>query len=190
MSSKKLIYDRSSCRITHWGCSFDSLLELRFALSIQDEFEFLRSPVSVYYDPTTKQAVDHIRLCTRRYTPDFLIRHEQTKVAQWVEIKPRAFADHASVASRKSVAENYIRWKGYDWEYKIVFDDEIHLTAEQEQEFERCCQLKYKSAGKLNLQELNNVLYINTPTLFSRSASNKKIEFVMFGENGKRKGLE
>jgi hypothetical protein len=39
------------------------------------------------------------------------------------------------------VAENYIRWKNYDWKYKVVFDDEIILTAKQLEQFEDCCKL-------------------------------------------------
>ena len=86
--SEKFIY-RKSYKIIHWGCSFDSLLEVKFALSIQDEYEFLRSRITIYYDRTTKKPVNYLRRNYGSYTPDFLIRHKQTKKAFWVEVKPQ-----------------------------------------------------------------------------------------------------
>lgn len=76
-----------SRKIGGWGCQFDSLTEFKFAISIMDEYEFLRSRVSIYYDPKTKMSSDYIRECYSRYTPDFLIRHKETLEATLVEIK-------------------------------------------------------------------------------------------------------
>ena len=101
-----------SHKIIYWAVEFDSLLELKYALSIQGEYEFLRSHIPVYYDPVTKRPTNYIRSNIRRYTPDFLIRHKETKQAFWIEIKPRAFTDHAQLDLRKEVAERYIQWKG------------------------------------------------------------------------------
>ena len=180
LQETKFRYARSH-KIINWGCAFDSLTELKFAISIMEEYEFLRARVSIYYHPGTKQPTNYIRTFHHRYTPDFLIRHKETKEAFLVEIKPRAFENDTQLTLRKEVAENYIRWKKYDWKYKVVFDDEIILTEEQLEEFEQCCKLKSKSSYKLWFQEYNKKFDRSAPPLFKNVLSNARIEFVMFG---------
>lgn len=178
---------RGSRKIIYWGSSFDSLLELKYALSIQDEYEFLRSHISVYYDPSTKEPTNYIRNNIRRYTPDFLIRHKLTKEAYWVEIKPKAFSDYAQLALRKEVAENYILWKGYDWEYKVVYDDEIILTLDQLVQFNECCTLISKSARKHWFEKYNTRFDRSAPSLFAKAPDNSRVKFVMFGQDSSLK---
>ncbi len=130
-----------SFKIINWGCQFDSLLELKYAISIQDEYEFLRSRVTIYYHHGNFRPTDYIREGVRHYTPDFLIRHKKTAESFLVEIKPRAAQNDAQLIIRKEVAENYIRWKHYDWKFKVVFDDQIVLTGEEFAVFRDCCKL-------------------------------------------------
>lgn len=105
MPAKKNVLPYRICRkISGWGFQFDSLTELKYAISIMEEYHFLRSPVSIYYHPGTKLTIDHIRRCHLRYTPDFLIRHKQTFEAFVVEIKPRTFEHHPQLLLRKVVA--------------------------------------------------------------------------------------
>ena len=171
----------ASRRITGWGYCFDSLTELKYAISISDEFEFLRARISIYYHPGTLQPTDYIRDCHRRYTPDFLIRHQQTGEAFLVEIKPRAFQGDPQLSLRKEVAENYIRWKNYDWKFKVVFDDEIILNAEQLDDFEECRKLKSKSSYKTWFEQYHKKLDRSSLSFFKKTSDNKKIEFVMLG---------
>jgi hypothetical protein len=184
--SKPFKYGKSH-KIIYWGCSFDSLLELKFALSVQSEYEFLRSNIIVYFDPKTKCPTDYIRANIRRYTPDFLIRHKETNKAFWIEIKPRAFSDHAQLALRKEVAERYIQWKGYDWEYKVVYDDEIKLTLDQLVQFNECCVLIPKSARKIWFEKYNKRFDRSTPSLFFKAPENSRIRFVMYGQKSSLK---
>lgn len=123
-------------KVVGWGCRFDSLTELKYVISIMDDYHFLRAPVSIFYHPGTKIPIDHIRRFHRPYAPDFLIRHKQTWKAYLVEVKPRVFQNHPQLALRKAVAENYISRKCLDWKYRIVFDDEIILSEEQLADFE------------------------------------------------------
>jgi hypothetical protein len=162
-------------QVINWGCHFDSLTELRYAVSIMEEYAFLRNHVSIYYHPGTRQPTTYLRRCHRRYTPDFLIRHKQTGKASLIEIKPRAFEHHPQLALRKDVAENYIRFKNYDWIYKVVFDDEIILNEEQWHAFEDCRKLKSKSNREGCLEEYTDRFQRTAPT-------NKQIDFVMFGK--------
>lgn len=165
-TQNKFLY-RKSLKMINWGCCFDSLLEMKYAVSIMEDYQFLRARVSIYYDPVNKKPTNYIRECTRRYTPDFLVRHKETGKAFLVEIKPRAFANDPQLVLRKEVAENYIRWKNYDWTYKVIFDDEIILTAEQLEEFEQCCKLKSKSAWKIWFREYNSRFDRSAPNIFA-----------------------
>jgi len=170
-----------SHKIISWGCAFDSLLELKYAVSIMEEYEFIRGRLSIYYHPATRMPADYIREFHRRYTPDFLIRHKETGNAFLIEIKPRRFDNEQQLTLRKEVAENYIRWKNYDWKYKVVFDDEIILNAEQLEEFEQCCKLKNKSSRNLWFAEYNKKFDRSAPNLISKVPTNRNIRFVMFG---------
>ncbi len=186
--SKPFKYGQSY-KIIYWGCCFDSILELKYALSIQNEYEFLGSHISVYYDPVTRRPTNYIRENIRRYTPDFLIRHKETKQAFWVEIKPRAFNDQEHLALRKQVAENFIQWKGYDWKYKVVYDDEITLNLDQIVQFNECCSLIKKSAGKIAFRKQNNRFDRSAPSLFFRVPSDSRVRFVMFGQESSLKKI-
>ena len=84
-------HNRKSHKIIHWGCCFDSLLELRYAMSIRRDYEFIRSRLHIYYDKETLTRTSYIRTGIKHYTPDFLIRNKTTNEAFLVEIKPRAF---------------------------------------------------------------------------------------------------
>ncbi|PQV59483.1 hypothetical protein CLV53_11844 [Sediminibacterium magnilacihabitans] len=131
-------------RVSGWGCQFDSLTELKYAMSIMEDYYFLRSPVSIYYHPGTKITIDQVRRCHLRYTPDFLIRHKQTFEAYLIEIKPRVFQNHPQLVLRKAIAENYIARKRLDWRYKVVFDDEVILNSDQLDAFNTCPSLHTK----------------------------------------------
>lgn len=180
-------YEKKSIKIINWGCSFDSLTEIKFTLSIMDEFEFLRERVSIYYHPGTLLPTEYIRDCHRRYTPDFLIRHKQTREAFLIEVKPSAYRNHPQLILRQKVAENYIKWKGYDWKFKIVFDNEIFLDSEQLASFEECRKLKSKSSFKLWFQQYNSRFDRSAAPLFSRVPNDKDVRFIMFGERSLKK---
>lgn len=177
---------KKSHRIINWGCSFDSLTEVKFAISIMEEYKFIRGRVCIYFHPGTKLPTEYIRDCHRRYTPDFLIRHKETGKAFLVEIKPRAFENDPQLVLRRQVAENYIRWKNYDWTYKVVFDDEIFLNQEQWEEFQECCKLKKPSSLLLWFEEYNKKFDRSAPSFFSHNPSNSDIRFIMFGDRSEK----
>lgn len=178
----RFFYNRSY-RIIYWGCCFDSLLELKYAISIAADYEFLHARIPVWYDLKTKKPTSYIREGTRRYTPDFLIRHKQTGEAFWVEIKPGNFNDHAQLNLRKHVAENYIAWKKYDWKFKVVFGNEIQLSKEQYALYQELCQLKSKSAFKVHFSKWNSRFDRSAAPLFNTSGAD--VQFVMFGNKKK-----
>ena len=173
---------QKSHKIINWGCSFDSLTELKFAVSIMEEYEFIRERIRIYYHPGTLLPTDYIRESHRRYTPDFLMRHKETGEAFLVEIKPSVFRNHPQLLLRKKIAENYIHWKEYDWKFKVIFDDEILLDKEQWEEFQECRKLKSKSCWKLWFEQYNKKFDRSAPSFFSRTPTDTDIRFIMFGE--------
>lgn len=172
---------RKSYKIIGWGCRFDSLTELKYAISIREDYVFLRERVIIYYNPGSLQPTEYLSSNYRYYAPDFLIRHKVTGEAFLVEIKPRAYEGQPQLALRKELAERYIRWKGYDWKYKVVYDDEIILSEEELQDFEECCKLKSKSAFKIWFDRMNRRYTPGAPSIFKTTTDSKQIEFAMFG---------
>lgn len=182
MSAKRNHFSYSnSCKVTGWGCQFDSLTELKYAISITEEYHFLRSPVSIYYHPGTLQPVNSIRTFHRRYTPDFLIRHKHSGEAFLIEIKPRPFQLEHELVVRKQVAENYIRTHQYDWKFKVVFDDEILLTEQQLYDFEECLSLKGKLSFHDWASQYAGKINCGCPDLLSTYPPHMQTEYIMLG---------
>jgi len=175
---KKFAYTQSS-KLTGWRHHFDSLTEVKFVISIMEEYAYLRSPVSMYFHPGTHHLTHFPRLFHRRYTPDFLIRHLQTHEAFLVEIKPRAFEGHPKLSEHELIANNYIRSMKFDWTYKVVFDDEIILTADQLSEFEDCLRIR-DEAGRLDWFE-HYVKKMSALPAHLMVGSNAHIDFIMRG---------
>lgn len=163
---------RSSQRIIQWGGNFDSRLELKYAPFLSPGYEWLRSPVSIYFDPSTKRPVHFIRKNSRRYTPDFLIRHKVCKEAFWVEVKPHDYSDQWKLEQNKQLAEKYIRWRGYDWKFKVVYDDEFALNMEQTALFNEYSRM---------LDEVGKKIEFGSCPLFA-PPSHARTLFVMFGK--------
>ncbi|HRO45885.1 hypothetical protein [Agriterribacter sp.] len=80
MIAKEIIDDRKQ------GASS---LELKYAISIQDGYAYMRSRITIFYHHSTGQPTLYIRKGSRHFTPDFPIRHKQTAEAFLVEINPR-----------------------------------------------------------------------------------------------------
>lgn len=172
---------RNSDKINFWGNQFDSLLELKYALSIHDEYEVLRSRIVIYYHHGTCTPAPYIKEGVRHYTPDFLIRHKKTCEAFLIEIKPRAAQHDPKLIIRKKVAEKYIQWKGYDWKYKVVFDDEIILDETAWQIFENCKNLKSTSSLRQWMATQENRYGKTDPGAFPGSISDHEIQYIIFG---------
>lgn len=173
-------YTRSK-KISNWGCHFDSLTELKYAISILDEFEFIRERVVIYYDRATKEPTEYLRGNNSYYVPDFLIRNKLTGEAFLVEIKPRGFEGQLQLDIRKGLAEKYIKMKKYDWKFKIVYDDEIILTEEQLEDFKECCRMSSKTAFQMWFDQYNKKLNRAAPSPLKNASPEARIRFIMFG---------
>ena len=161
-----------------WNCRFDSLTELRFAISVMEDHAIMRSPISVYFHPSTGQLAHFPKWSFLRYTPDFLIRNYETKKATLVEIKPRSFEHQSSLALHHLVANNYIRSLKLDWTYKVIFDDQIILSEEQLNQYRDCLRLSLKDRFRWYEEYYKRITGNQSLTAYK---SRKEMEFLMYG---------
>jgi hypothetical protein len=177
-----------SKKITNWGCQFDSLTELKYAISIIEEYEFLRERIVIYYERATREPTAYLRGNNSFYKPDFLIRNKTTGEAFLVEIKPRGFDDYKQLELRKELAEKYIKKNGFDWKFKIVYDDEIILTEEQLEDFKECCRLKSKSAFKMWFDQFKRKWDHAGQSPLRNASPEASVRFIMFGHTAQAGG--
>jgi hypothetical protein len=175
---------KKSYPFIYWGCHFDSLTELKYAISIVAEYEFLRAVIPIYFNPKTKQTTDYILEGIRRYTPDFIIRHKITNRAFLIEIKPEKFSDYAELDLRSTIAEHYIKRKNLDWTFKIVYGNEIELSGKNLELFEQCCNFRLNRYVDKNFSDWNIKFDPTAAPLFS-GPKNGNVQFIMFGKREK-----
>lgn len=128
-------YDIPARAVHYDNCLLDSMLELRYLISIENTHAFLCDDIGIYYESESFKETQIINDGLRKYTPDFLVRNWETGKATLVEIKPKTYDDYYSLAKRRKVAEDFISYFGYDWEYKVVFSNEFELTDRQKKKF-------------------------------------------------------
>ena len=150
------------------GCIFDSILELKFVLSIEKDFHFLRAHIPIWYDPKKLEPTNYLTETTKTYTPDFLIRDKEYKTAYLVEIKPRNISCSLQTAIRTRVAERFIEKNNYDWKFIILYDDEIWLSEEQQEKFALLKNYKESFTNILRFQQMDR-RFNNTSLKYSKT---------------------
>lgn len=136
-----------------WGHHYDSLTEIRFLLSILEEFAFVRAPLSLYFFAGSDRFSHFPCNHSLRYTPDFLIRHYQTAQAWLIEIKPEGYTDTGRLAQHARLVDRYIHAMKFDWQYRLIRSDEILLSAEQLAYFDQFRRLTQKQAQQEWLED-------------------------------------
>ena len=122
----KYIY--KSKTVFYNGYVFDSFLELRYALMIEETHAWLRDGIEIYYGVNVQSS--GIKQKLHCYRPDFLIRNLTTGIAEIVEIKPDVF-DKDSQKRRARIVAKFINRFSYDWTFRFITESEIALTPEQ-----------------------------------------------------------
>ncbi|NCI51386.1 hypothetical protein GWC95_15765 [Sediminibacterium roseum] len=128
-------YDIPSRAVHYDNCLLDSMLELRYLMFIEETHAFLREDIGIYYETESFSETHIISEGLRKYTPDFLVRNWVTGKAELIELKPKSYDDYYALAKRREVAEGFIKYFGYDWEYKVVFSNDFELTDRQKKKF-------------------------------------------------------
>jgi len=148
-------YTSPSTLIDYNGCQFDSLLELRFALMIEDKCSFILHPLQI---PTNQweSNIIHLLANTRFYTPDFLVRKRINNKAYLIEIKPNSkFTNDSNAQRNQRTAEDFIQLKKFDWEFKFIVEHDIRLSDEKEKLYRQLLSRKHKR-------------YLNRSPIFNR----------------------
>ena len=185
----KQFYKLNPDPVLYRGCFFHSFLELKFVLSIENEYCFLREPVKIGYNPRTLQTTSYFRTDTNIYTPDFLIRKKNGLNPCLVEIKPAFLRGNPEIDSYLRILKNYIDQNRLDWSVKIVFSDAIFLSRDQQSKFELLQKHKGKFSATIKLQDLdrkyNQSGMIYSSVVPSRQqagmSKNEYARFVKFG---------
>jgi len=176
-------------RIPYRGCLFDSLLELKYAMSIEDNYRFLREPVIIGYDPRSLSVTNYFRESTRLYTPDFVIRDKHDHAAWMIEIKPKSFLSAGTKNRLDIVAQNFIQSHNLDWKFKVVCEDDISLSREKLDRFSVFVKNRNSFKDILDLQtrvrrhtEEKQSFFGSTPMFPEDSLSKKEYAaYVMHG---------
>jgi len=176
-------------QIEYKGCFFHSLLELKFALLIEDSCSFLREPISIFYDKETLQPVSYIDTNPNKYTPDFLVRKWKDNTAYLIEIKADKFRDSDDLNKRKIIANNYLKSKNVDWTYKVIFDSDIKLNEEKAEKFKELRLKAGKFKQKLDFMKKDkrynqsDQLYFScSPRILNRDVTkNEYVKYVKYG---------
>ncbi|MDB5230471.1 MAG: hypothetical protein JWN76_1276 [Chitinophagaceae bacterium] len=175
MHTRNYTYIKAS-PVWYNGCYFHSKQELKFALSIEETYHYIREPIYIPFDPHTKLLPESHWSYVHFYVPDFLIRHKQANKAFLVEIKPDDFADHKSLALRKKLVQQFICRKEFDWQYKLVNENEIQLTENQFLKYLKICNITNESSVYIRSY------YTIVPTNHQTGLTNR--DYVSFLMNG------
>lgn len=156
-------YDKQAISGAYNGIWFDSLLELRYILSIENTHFWMRDGLSIYYN--LDDVPEGIKGGLKSYTPDFLIRDKRNGKAKLVEIKPSGYDDRWELIRRRKIAENFIQFMGLDWEFEVIFSDQVVLSPDAQIKFDDFLHklrmgLTPPQRGKPEWQSLNYADYI------------------------------
>ncbi|MBS1918271.1 MAG: TnsA endonuclease N-terminal domain-containing protein [Bacteroidetes bacterium] len=166
MHNRNFAY-KPSYKISYRGCCFHSLLELKYALAVEDDYRFLREPVQIAYDPKTLRSTNYLREGIKTYIPDFLVRSKSGGSALLVEIKPQDFCNELLLGQKKVIAENYIQANHLDWEYRLIKGDEIILNQIQKQKYQVYYDHRHSFHSIFDFQKLDRKLNEEPRNFFS-----------------------
>lgn len=138
---------KRAIRLEYKGVQFDSLLELRFILIIEDKCSWIKEPKTIFYDPETFKPITYLKENTKKYTPDFLVRKWKDNSAHLIELKPREFKDSDQMKIRNQVVINYILENNLDWKFVILSKEDLTLNDRLKMKFKEIIE-KNKSIGR------------------------------------------
>lgn len=124
-------YNRKNISINYKGNRLDSLLELKYIISVEDSHLWLRSGLTIHFQVYNEQGDSF----WKQYTPDFLVRNIKTNKAMLVETKPDRFDDFWKLAHCKNICVEHAGYFAYDWNYEVIYESNIRLSAERQTRF-------------------------------------------------------
>jgi hypothetical protein len=142
---------KPSQQTQYQGCSYHSLLELKFIIIIDDKCSWMREPIAIYYNIDTLEVTNYLNERTTKYVPDFLVRKWSGHSAHLIEVKPQKYLFSKQMKIRKTVVANYLNTRNYDWKYTILTENDIRLNAEQTSLFNKIKEENTNFNSKLHL---------------------------------------
>jgi len=166
------------------GCEFESVHELRFALSIEDAFAYLLHPRRIFNSYYRENgSVVAIEDTTSSYKPDFLIRSYSENTVSFFEIKPHGFNDWEQYSKRNRIMNNFQK----QLDLRIEFQWHFGLASLSEEKLRKFQALMknqaYEKKFFLTLDKLypgrNKKIPFTIPAEYSTS---EYFNFVVHGE--------
>ncbi|MFA0960325.1 DUF1064 domain-containing protein [Roseivirga sp. BDSF3-8] len=174
-------------KVQYNGIFFDSTLELKFALLIEDTCEYIYHPLSIWYDRNDLSKFGK-QVCPHRYEPDFLVRKLRNHSAHLIEIKNSNMVSAEAVRIKQAVAESYIRRKSYDWSYKVLTDRDIRLSPEQYKKFKEIITTRRFHSNKIRMlrkeAHASNTSYYTQKVPYKTALDLDEAEHYLFVKKG------
>jgi len=176
--------------IEYKGVQFDSLLELKFVLLIENRCSWIKEPKTIFYDPVTLNPLTYLKENTKKYTPDFLVRKWTDNSAHLIELKPKMFLDSDQMKIRNQVVMNYITDNNLDWKYKVLSEQDIILNPRLKEKYQEIVETNKKTKRKSRLMKMDkkyNNTYLENysciPNLISQDISKEDyFHYVRYGK--------
>ena len=171
--------------IPYRNCLYDSLLELKYALSIEKDYRYLREPFRMGDDPKTFTITQYSKEEIKIYKPDFLVRSKTSGHSWLMEIKPTAFQYCPEVVVYQQIANNYLQYRRLDSQFQIVYEKDIRLQPAQQEKYNLFVKHKNIFAHTFAFQRLDRkynsmgVQYFSQVPTFPEDPLNKK-EYARF----------
>lgn len=178
---------RRSKKVEYNGIVFDSTLELKFALLVEDRCEYIYHPLSIWYDKNdlTKKGK---QFCPHKYQPDFLVRKIRDNSATLIEIKSSPYINANSTKVKRFVAERYIKDQGYDWKFKILTERDFMLNELQMGKFKEILKTrKYTTLKQNSLKKearLTETSYRNNNIPFRTNFELEEADHILYVRKG------
>jgi len=111
------------------GIIFDSILEAKYAMYIEDNYAYyFHPPISIWYDKNDDTKLGK-QTCRNEYKPDFLVRRLSDNKCFLVEIKSNRDRYHIDTLTKEDRAKKYIKKHKPNWDYKIITENDFDLSS-------------------------------------------------------------
>lgn len=139
------------------GIIFDSILEAKFAMLIEDSCDYYYHPFTIWYDKKDPTKLGK-QCCSNQYQPDFLVRKLSDNTCHLIEIKSSSDRLHGDTLTKLDRAEQYIKTKGHNWKYKVITEKDFKLPANKIDKLNKARKTRVAVARKKKSSRIHNKL--------------------------------
>ena len=136
------------------GIIYDSTLECKYALSIEDHCDYYYHPFTIWYDKRDSSRLG--KQYNGKYTPDFLVRDLRINKTYLVEVKSSSYRYHYEVLKKERITNHYIASKGHDWEYIIITENDFILPSSKYDKLSRARKTSLSTFSRKRFAKVHN----------------------------------